>query len=618
MAQLASTTVQSSIEIMNHLGEGSFGAVFRAKYKPTSAIVAVKIIPNANDSDTDKMMSEIDILSRCDSPFIVDYMGCFVTPPGKKSECSNGFAIDPECLCIIMEYCDRGSILDFIENAGGMAGYAEGEEVIRAVCASIVLGLEYLHGVANVCHRDIKAGNVLLTSQGEVKLADFGVSAELTNTINKRKTVVGSPFWMAPEVIRESHYDGRADVWSLGITVIEMAEGQPPHANLHPMRAIFIIPTMPSPTLADPDAWSPEMLDFIQCCCKKDPSQRYDSARLSSHTFIKRDVNELRKLYEKRSSRRGQFLRSGNKTVDAIDDKHRPQSVLALQRFIKMMIESDKVGSKGNDAEGFRDFSTAFDAHGNEVNGSGFFGDYGQDNHDFAVNPIELPTPPRGGANRLDRNGKGKGNSSLEKISEMPEWNPGFDARGAFANGNGRSEGTNRVETARPTKIEGLFTPDSANYLPPKPIEVDATLASDKTFIDELEKLSKTFESKLVTLRAAHELAQQQLIAEAKIRNMIPIDVTYLMKKAAERSDKGKETRNVIRQSAHCSFMPGVVRGLSESTSAISLDSMGRINHYEDAISRQPSAESNRGRQVPRRSLDTSASSETSSFVSTR
>jgi serine/threonine protein kinase len=622
LSQLSSNIDQSCIEIIDRLGEGSFGTVFRAKYKPTSLIVALKVIPNANDSETDKMMSEIDILARCDSPFIVDYIGCFVTPPGKKAGGSNGIAIDPECLCIIMEYCDRGSILDFIENAGGMHSYAEGEEVIRAVCASIVLGLEYLHGVANVCHRDIKAGNVLLTSQGEVKLADFGVSAELTNTLNKRKTVVGSPFWMAPEVIRENHYDGRADVWSLGITAIEMAEGQPPHANLHPMRAIFIIPTMPSPTLADPDAWSPEMLDFIQCCCKKDPSQRYDSARLSSHTFIKRDVNELRKLYEKRSSRRGPSIRNGNKKeIDKIDDKNRPQSVLTLRRFIKMMIESDKIANKKHDTDGFRDFSTAFDVHGNEANDE-YFGDYGHghDKHDFAGNSIEAPTPPRGGSNRLNRNGKG--NSSLEKIFEMPEWNPGFDAVGAFVNRR-PDNGTSRVENSRPTKIEGLFTPDVENYMPPKTFEIDATLANDKVFLDELGKLSKTFESKLTTLRAAHELAQQQLISEAQIRNMIPIDVTYLMKKAAERSDAEKETRNVIRQSAHCSFMPGVVRGLTESASAISLDSMGRLSAnrpgsvYEDAVSRQPSTDSN-VRQAPRRSLDTSVSSDNSSFVSSK
>mmetsp|Transcript_6719 Transcript_6719/g.12639 ORF Transcript_6719/g.12639 Transcript_6719/m.12639 type:complete len:590 (-) Transcript_6719:374-2143(-) len=588
MPQLASTTDQSCIEIISRLGEGSFGTVFRAKHKPTNSIVAVKIIPNAHESETDKMMSEIDILSRCDSPFIVDYMGCFVTPPGKKSGGSNnGLTIDPDCLCIIMEYCDRGSMLDFIENAGGMHSYAEGEEVIRAVCASIVLGLEYLHGTANVCHRDIKCGNVLLTSEGEVKLADFGVSAELTNTLNKRKTVVGSPFWMAPEVIRESHYDGRADVWSLGITAIEMAEGQPPHANLHPMRAIFIIPTMPSPTLADPDAWSPEMLDFIQCCCKKDPSQRYDSTRLASHTFIRRDVNELRKLYEKRSTWRGSFHRGGK---NGMEDKHRPQSVLALRRFIRMMIESDKGGKKNMNGNQFHDFSTALDLPGGGANGSGFFGDYGNEKqHDVKFeNPRDAATPLRGGGvHKSDK--EAKGGISLEKISEMPEWNPAFDATGAFSKGR-LYNATNKIENSRPVKIEGLFSPDEVNYLPSKPIEVDASLASDKNFLDELEKLSRTFESKLATLRAAHELAQQQLIAEAKIRNMIPIDVTDLMKKAAKRSDAEKETRHVLRQSAHCSFMPGVVRSISNSTSAISLESMGRSD-FHDAVSRQASSE---------------------------
>ncbi len=183
--QLATTDRSSDLTILNRLGEGSFGTVWRARYKPTNQIVAVKIIPNTPsfDSETDKMMSEIDILSRCDSPFIVGYMSCFVKPPAKR--------LGESELFIIMEYCDGGSILDYIEKAGGMGSYAEGEEVIKAACASIVLGLEYLHGVANVCHRDIKAGNVLLTNDGHVKLADFGVSAEMTNTLNKRKTFVG-------------------------------------------------------------------------------------------------------------------------------------------------------------------------------------------------------------------------------------------------------------------------------------------------------------------------------------------------------------------------------------------------------------------------------------------
>lgn len=170
------------------LGEGSFGAVFQAIHKASHAIVAVKIIPTA-DGESDKIKSEIDILSRCDSSYIVGYFECFI------KQCHNSQQQpqkNPE-MWIVMEYCEGGSMTDVIE-MGSLA-----EDVIKAVCASIVLGLQYLHGVANVCHRDIKCGNVLLTQDAHVKLADFGVSAELTNTLNKRKTVVGSPFWMAPE-----------------------------------------------------------------------------------------------------------------------------------------------------------------------------------------------------------------------------------------------------------------------------------------------------------------------------------------------------------------------------------------------------------------------------------
>jgi serine/threonine protein kinase len=117
--------------------------------------------------------------------------------------------------------------------------------------------------------RDLKAGNILLSTDGKAKLADFGVSAQLNNTLSKRKTVIGTPFWMAPEVIQETSYDGKADVWSLGITAIEMAEGTPPHFNVHPMRAIFLIPSKPPPKLNDPAKWSNEFNDFIKCCLLK-------------------------------------------------------------------------------------------------------------------------------------------------------------------------------------------------------------------------------------------------------------------------------------------------------------------------------------------------------------
>mmetsp|Transcript_16968 Transcript_16968/g.17010 ORF Transcript_16968/g.17010 Transcript_16968/m.17010 type:complete len:203 (-) Transcript_16968:28-636(-) len=140
------------LEILNLIGEGSFGAVYRAEHKSTGAIVAVKVITNASSSksEEDKIKGEIEILSRCDSPYIVGYFECFVKPPTDK----------PGEMCIIMEYCEGGSMTDLLE---ANAGFSLPEDCIRAVCASIVLGLEYLHGNANVCHRDIKCGNVLLT-----------------------------------------------------------------------------------------------------------------------------------------------------------------------------------------------------------------------------------------------------------------------------------------------------------------------------------------------------------------------------------------------------------------------------------------------------------------------
>ena len=271
------------MEIQQLLGEGSFGHVYKARHKPTNAVVAVKVQKNVmqDDDEADKIMSEIEILAKCDSPYIVGYYECFLH--------QTRTAVTE--MWIVMEYCSAGSMSDLIEALNASAPMPE--ECIRAVCASIVLGLEYLHGVANVCHRDIKCGNVLLTELGHIKLADFGVSAELNNTVNKRKTLTGSPFWMAPEVIQESHYDGRADVWSLGITMIEMAEGTPPHANLNPLRAIFLIPSKPPPTLADPDSWSPEMLDFLRACLQKAPSQRMDSAQLAQHPFIRQDVSAV-------------------------------------------------------------------------------------------------------------------------------------------------------------------------------------------------------------------------------------------------------------------------------------------------------------------------------------
>mmetsp|Transcript_21347 Transcript_21347/g.43874 ORF Transcript_21347/g.43874 Transcript_21347/m.43874 type:complete len:738 (+) Transcript_21347:227-2440(+) len=594
------------LEVLALLGEGSFGAVYRARHKETDAVVAVKIIPalehglgeggenGRRDTEADKIMSEINILSRCDSPFIVGYFECFVKPPAKR--------LDNGEMWIVMEFCEGGSMSDLIEAGGGLNGYAEGEDVIRAVCASIVLGLEYLHGVANVCHRDIKCGNVLLTNDGHVKLADFGVSAELTNTINKRKTVVGSPFWMAPEVIRESHYDGRADVWSLGITCIEMAEGAPPHANLNPLRAIFVIPTKPAPTLADPDAWSPDMLDFIRCCCKKDPNQRYDSALLASHPFVKREVNELRALHKQNIGVRESKYRKGSSRYAHMKDASQRQPGLpALRRFMgRLRLSLDQVMQSRDNLAAVESRGGGHDAHeagGHNGHAAGF--------DDKGDKFREIPTtPPRDKApGEQDYDGKTVPTGVIpgtEDGSDSSDWRSHAGSGGSIRHSADQPRGSTPAFDPfspgyAPNGVGGIshFSPYSEKYLPPKPLAVEPTLANDVKFREELDKLSKTFESKLQTLRVAHELAQQQLIQEAKLRNDMPIDVTSLMAKAAERNVAENESKAIIEAASKCSFMPGVVANLSNQTKGQQLSNMPKVIAEEEK--KDPHAEPSNG-----------------------
>jgi len=182
-----------------------------------------------------------------------------------------------------MEYCAAGSLADIM----CVLDRPLDEEQIAVVCKFALKGLQYLHGKMNKIHRDIKAGNILLNQRGRAKLADFGVAGHLADANAKRMTVIGTPFWMAPEVVREVGYDFKADIWSLGITAIEMAEMNPPHSNMHPMRAIFLIPTRDPPTLTEPSEWSDNFNDFLARCLVKNPDERWNADELLKHPFIK-------------------------------------------------------------------------------------------------------------------------------------------------------------------------------------------------------------------------------------------------------------------------------------------------------------------------------------------
>jgi len=262
-------------ELEESLGEGSYGEVFKARFADgkTEEKVAVKIIPI--DDELSELEKEVEILNKTKDDFIVDFVGAWHDAQDDR-------------IWIVMELCVAGSVNDVIH----ICHMSLEEDIIRVITASVLLGLSYLHS-NRMIHRDIKAGNILLTDKGQAKLADFGVSAQLESEEQKRKTVIGTPFWMSPEVISESTYDGKADVWSLGISIIEMAEMEPPYSNIHPMRAIFMIPSRPPPKLQHPDDFSPEMNDFLALCLQKDPNSRPTADELMDHPFVKQAVQDL-------------------------------------------------------------------------------------------------------------------------------------------------------------------------------------------------------------------------------------------------------------------------------------------------------------------------------------
>ncbi|XP_047039468.1 serine/threonine-protein kinase 10 isoform X2 [Helicoverpa zea] len=270
-------------DMVGELGDGAFGKVYKAQHKTTGQLAAAKMCVLDNEDDLADFTVEIDILSECRHPNVV--------------ELHEAYFIDNK-LWMLLEYCDGGA-LDSV-----MAELEKGlnEIQIAYVCREMCRGLQFLHS-RRVIHRDLKAGNVLATMTGGVKLADFGVSAKNKSTLQKHDTFIGTPYWMAPEVVlcetfRDHPYDFKVDIWSLGITLIEFAQMEPPNHEMTPMRVLLKIQKSEPPTLDQPSKWSKSFNDFISKALVKDPEKRPTAVELMKHEFVngKLDAKPLREL----------------------------------------------------------------------------------------------------------------------------------------------------------------------------------------------------------------------------------------------------------------------------------------------------------------------------------
>ncbi|KAG0742206.1 hypothetical protein G6F57_006893 [Rhizopus arrhizus] len=253
---------------VKRVGQGASGSVFVALSLATNTKVAVKQMDLSSQPRKELIVNEILVMKESQHPNIVNYL--------------DSFLIGNNDLWVVMEYMEGGALTDVIDNNSTMT-----EQQIATVCLESIHGLHHLHS-QNIIHRDIKSDNILLNAHGHVKISDFGFCAKLTDQKRKRATMIGTPYWMAPEVVKQKEYGAKVDIWSLGIMAIEMIENEPPYLDEEPLKALYLIATNGTPTLKHPERLSTELKSFLAVCLCVDVRSRANSAELLKHEFLKK------------------------------------------------------------------------------------------------------------------------------------------------------------------------------------------------------------------------------------------------------------------------------------------------------------------------------------------
>ncbi|KAI7819247.1 kinase-like domain-containing protein [Gamsiella multidivaricata] len=261
------------------VGQGASGSVYVAKHLTTNTKVAIKQMDLSMQPRKELVVNEILVMKESTNPNIVNYL--------------DSFLVKGQELWVVMEYMEGGALTDVIDNN------KLSESQIACICFETCKGLQHLHS-QNIIHRDIKSDNVLMDPYGHVKITDFGFCAKLTDQKNKRATMVGTPYWMAPEVVKQKEYGAKVDIWSLGIMAIEMIEQEPPYLDEEPLKALYLIATNGTPTLKKPETLSSELKNFLAVCLCVDVKSRASSRELLDHDFLGRagSIHSLRPLFD--------------------------------------------------------------------------------------------------------------------------------------------------------------------------------------------------------------------------------------------------------------------------------------------------------------------------------